>query len=115
MSRNSLLRELEAELRAGPCSPPPRVELAEPVEVKRDRLLRLDDELRPVDERWSGSAAMNWVHGLRGRVCDLPPERLDAIALRVPQTAEIRRANKVVNREEPDRPVRRRGTAWAAA
>lgn len=95
MSQDVLLRELEAELRSGPPDPPPSVESAE---AKRSRLLLLDDELRPGAERWNTSMAMVWVHGLGGRICDLPEHLLDVIALRVPRTAEMRRAYEQVNR-----------------
>lgn len=101
MSRDLLLRELEAELRSGPPDPPPRPELSEPVEVKRARLLCLADELGP-GRSAPVSEAMAWVNGLRGRVCDLSPGWLDVIARRVQQTAEIRRANKQINRDRDE-------------
>lgn len=98
MSRDLLLRALEAELRSGPPDPLPRPELSEPAEVKRARLLCLADELVPGRSAPVSEAAA-WVFGLRGRVCDLSPGWLDVIARRVQQTAEIRRANRFVNRD----------------
>lgn len=91
VTREELVRALEAELATG--YPPPDTSAS-----KRARLLELDDELRPAEERWSTSTATTWVHALGGRICDLSPRLIDAIALRVPQTRQIRQATEQVNR-----------------
>lgn len=95
MTGLELLMALEAEVATGYPGPPP-----ESPEVKRERLLRLADVLRPQTKRSSASAALTWARGLRGRVCDLPPFWLDVVARSTEQTAEIRRANRQVNRAE---------------
>lgn len=88
---------LATELLAPPPAPyRPGVESAA---VKRARLLQLDRDLHPGRYKWAPVAAVaDHLTALGGRVCDLSPALLEMVLRCRPMTAEIRHAEKQINR-----------------